>query len=107
MDVYSKYPQMFSECFDYSPPDGWDAIVERLLSDIAFVDPKAKIHQVKEKFGELRVYLDRGTDDTWEALSDLIHEAEEQCAKTCQRCGKPGELRNKNSWYYVACEDHV
>lgn len=111
MELYeklqAKYPEAFSQCFDFSPPDGWEPIVERLINDLVFVDPLIKIAQVKEKFAELRVYVDRGSDDAWEAICDLIHEAEDECAKTCQQCGKPGEFRDKNGWYYVACEEHA
>ena len=105
--LQAKYPEAFKDCFDFSPPDGWEPIVERLIDDLLFVDPKMKIHQVKEKFAELRVYFDRGTDDTFEAIADLMHEAEEKCTNTCQRCGALGITRNKNGWYYVACEEHA
>ena len=105
--LQAKYPEAFKNCFDFSPPDGWEPIVEKLIDDLLFVDPKIKIDQVKEKFGELRVYVERGSDDTWEAICDLIHEAEENCENACQRCGKPGQFRNRNGWYYVACEEHV
>lgn len=107
MDLYdklkNKYPETFTDCFDFSPPDGWEPIVERLIDDLMFVDPTTKIVQVKEKFGELRVYASPMN----EASYDLIDEAEKQCETICQRCGKPGEFRNRNGWYYVACEEHV
>jgi hypothetical protein len=42
--------------------------------------------QVKEKFGTLRFHLNNHT----EVMNDLISEAQEVSAKTCEICGNPG-----------------
>lgn len=57
--------------------------------------------QVKEKFGTLRFYM---TTSTLE-MGKLIDEAEELSAKTCEECGKPGNLRKKHYWVYTACDE--
>ena len=56
---------LFSRCFDYSPPEGWDPLVESCIADIrAMLDEASippgvfSIRQVKEKFGGLRIYTD-------------------------------------------------
>jgi hypothetical protein len=49
--------------------------------------PDLRIRQIKEKFGELRIYVDGGN----EAVSQLIQEAKEVAGVTCEGCGQPGE----------------
>lgn len=61
-----------------------------------------QIHQVKEKFGTLRFYMDtnikrfRHYVDFAEALSDV----------TCEKCGAPGVARNSSGWIHVMCDQH-
>jgi len=104
--IQAKYPGVLDSCFDFSPPEGWELIVEKLVDDLMFVDPTLKIDQVKDKFGELRVYVTNASGAD-EAVSDLIAEAENASIKTCMRCGAPGSMREKNGWYYVACDEHA
>lgn len=59
------------------------------------------VHQVKEKFGTLNVYL-KGWD---ERTQDLINFAEGMSSTTCEECGNVGELR-KGSWIRTLCDKH-
>lgn len=84
-----------------STPPGWTAIVAPLL---AMAEKEgASVMQIKEKFGSLRFYVD-GASDT---LLKAIIEAEGLSAITCQQCGKPGTLREKNGWLRTLCDEHV
>ncbi len=56
--------------------------------------------QIKEKFGTLRFYLNCGTRE----MTDLISEAEGKTHKTCEDCGKPGE-RAGDGWVRTLCVD--
>jgi hypothetical protein len=62
--------------------------------------------QVKEKFGTLRFYMThypKGEAEEWFAA---IREAEEKSGKTCEICGKPGELGNRSSyWISTECQE--
>lgn len=58
--------------------------------------------QVKEKFGTLRFYIDRGTDEHY----NYIRFAEAMSAVTCETCGAPGKIRGRG-WYYTACDEHT
>ena len=63
------------------------------------------IEQIKEKFGELRIYLSmhRQIDDyVW----GVIDFAEEMSRVTCEVCGAPGETITK-SWHKTLCEQHA
>lgn len=57
--------------------------------------------QIKEKFGTLRFYMSYYTDE----IEELIKEAEEQSAKTCELCGKEGRVGIRNGWWVTRCQD--
>lgn len=59
--------------------------------------PKAS--QVKEKYGGLRFYMTSQTKE----MENLINEATKLCWKTCEYCGKPGELCIDDWWYTTLC----
>lgn len=59
------------------------------------------IEQVKEKFGTLRFYTDRGSPE----VHNYISFAEAMTAVTCEECGAPGESRN-DDWIKVLCDKH-
>jgi hypothetical protein len=59
------------------------------------------IQQIKEKFGGLRFYVNRGGDD----VSNYISFAEQMSYKTCEICGHPGERRN-TGWVKTLCNHH-
>ena len=58
--------------------------------------------QVKEKYGTLRFYMHYSTEE----MEDLINEAENVSAKTCETCGQSGVLRGPG-WYFTACDTHA
>ena len=102
--------QSTAMCWGFSCGIGWLDIIWDLSSKLEpliqkFIDenqdtelyPKAA--QVKEKYGGLRVYMTRGTDEIY----DLIEEAEALSYKTCEVCGKPGEER-PGGWIHTLCD---
>jgi hypothetical protein len=108
---YDRWPNWFrgkneSErvnlmCFGFSHGDGWFDLEWRLCEALEKVaPPEYKLMQIKEKFGTLRWYADYGS----EATHRLETEAEIESAKTCEQCGKPGELSGKN-WVSTLCPD--
>lgn len=101
-------------CFGFECGDGWYDLIwdlserlyplvekfgERELEEYEF-HPKAT--QVKEKFGELRFYMDGCTDEMY----DLITEYEEKSSKICEICGQSGEIDYKEKWLSARCEKH-
>lgn len=79
---------------------GWKEIVERLFLGLAALGWDKDLHQVKEKFGRLRVYIGAGNDE----LQWLIDGAENQSGHTCEDCGSVlGRLRGKY-WFVVRCD---
>lgn len=91
---------------------GWFQIIDRLSRDceneieLLILDdvPKQRwprAAQIKEKWGGLRFYI-RG--DVSPALRARIRDVEKtESYETCERCGKPGELR-KTGWVHTYCD---
>jgi len=93
---------------------GWYDIIYQLsqkLERIILSLPEDQRHhykasQVKEKYGGLRFYM-WAYHPEMEALCD---EAEELSYKTCEKCGKPGQLcgdAQKGEWLYTSCKEHA
>ncbi|TAW15091.1 hypothetical protein ELI25_04120 [Rhizobium ruizarguesonis] len=84
------------------------------------------IRQIKEKFGELRIYIRPVAEPLnvdWysetlrdidppqptpvaELLSDLRGQITEQANRTCEECGDPGGLHVVDGWYRTCCDKH-
>lgn len=113
--LYVRYPHLRPYGGDYSP-DGWAHIVADALTSIAEIEAAsgllASVAQVKEKFGGLRLYV-RARDETTEGqhfaaqLQEIVAAAEQRAARTCQKCGAPGELRSAGGWWGTTCAQHA
>jgi hypothetical protein len=91
--------------FGFECGDGWFKLLENLITKISSIDDyqKIKVIQVKEKFGTLRFYYDGGYE-IHDQVDDLINEAEEESAVTCEACGKPGTT-NTDGWISCLCDE--
>lgn len=58
-----------------------------------------RVVQVKEKFATLRYYMSASTDK----MEDMIREAEQESAVTCEECGQPGVCRS-GGWLKTLCD---
>ena len=90
---------------DYCPK-GWRQHIDSLLAWLDFTDQRDKaliVNQIKEKFGHLRFYTERMTEDQ-EALVTYV---EHLCANTCTDCGSMKDVETKNitGWIYTLCEE--
>lgn len=125
--LQKRHPELF---FDPQCDNGWFEIIDRLMSSIEcslvsmglHVDQWPSTIQIKEKFGTLRYYIGairaepsleceqvgimtsiRPVSDIAE-IDDLIRDAEQQTAHTCERCGCSGELIT-SGWVHTYCDD--
>ena len=93
------------ELFGVECGDGWANIIKEALSLIANEAIReqlnTQIHQIKEKFGGLRIYLSSETD----YMSGVIRMAEAMAFITCEICGKPGEMTSRGGWMKTLCKD--
>lgn len=79
---------------------GWAELVRSIFAAL----PKGVlIDQVKEKYGQLRVY----TNLYDPGLEALIDAAEERSATICEQCGAPGTFDESFHWIRVLCPEHI
>jgi hypothetical protein len=67
---------------------GWFALIDAMCRRLS-ADGSCRVHELKEKVGELRVTCEGEHDDARRA----IELAQQQSRMTCQLCGAFGQLR--------------
>ena len=78
---------------------GWHTLVKELIKELFYLGWDGDLHQIKEKFGGLRFYIGKTND----ALDKAIQRAEIESLSICERCGKPGRLRDEG-WLLTLCD---
>jgi len=108
-----KGPKESLMCFGCECGDGWykiireacakaEPLIKKWVKDNPTSDFKPRLVQVKEKYGTLRMYWSSYPD----GLSEIEEEAEKKSIKTCETCGKEGQIRGEG-WLYTACLKHT
>jgi len=77
---------------------GWYPLVAKLDHDLAQLDPGYIVHQVKEKFGALRLYFE-GAPEVAEEMQAVVDAAVEASRNICELCGAPGMFME--GWFRV------
>jgi hypothetical protein len=80
---------------------GWHDLVMACALKLESLNCGVEAVQIKEKFGTLRFYIEKGNA----SVNKAIAEAEALASKTCEYCGAPGELRTDKSWWKTMCFD--
>ncbi|MCF5700475.1 MbcA/ParS/Xre antitoxin family protein [Pseudomonas syringae] len=102
------FSKEFSEdaIFGFECNDGWADVIEATLS---LVQQRArvsaldvKVTQVKEKFGQLRIYHRGGN----ESIGAAFEIAELVSGCVCEICGMPGGLISIDGWSQTRCGHH-
>ena len=101
-----RYPRVFTSSnleWGLEHMSGWDELIDAMSMRIDAIlsdDAQGEIEllQVKEKFGELRVYyrLKRLEGDAIAKIAAAIKEAQEASTHFCEVCGRPGTLLPHN-----------
>ena len=94
------------ELFGVECDKGWYGIIKPLFDYIEEYnkknpDNKIVVQQCKEKWGELRYYVNHG-DKT---LYDMIDKAEKESWKTCEHCGSKENVIHTEGWIWTVCKD--
>lgn len=75
---------------------GWYPLVIATDTQLARLDPRYRVHQIKEKFGTLCYYCwlsdDDASSEPFDAMFAITDDAERASAIICERCGQPGIL---------------
>ena len=94
--------------------DGWRELVEIAVDRIAAAlaatpSGAARIVQIKEKFGCLRLYWcsSNSSDQVENAIDEVVALAEARSACTCETCGVEGRLYDRRGRLATACTDHA
>lgn len=117
-DGMSAIIHAFPRLFRGEPPSipgwvrpGWNGLVRDLLQkiDAELTDAEAAdfhLVQVKEKYGTLRIYCQAPESSVRARIVPFIREAEKASETICDRCGKPGQLRDIDGWFSTLCDEH-
>lgn len=91
--IFNRFPKLFRQAnlsmqescmyWGIECPHSWFSVIEKLAEDInEIAEDCVEFAQIKEKWYELRVYvdfLDGASDDIVKKVYSLIDEAEKQC----------------------------
>ena len=93
----------FKPNFDIGP--GWVDLVDNGLEELRQIDPSFKLFQVKQKFGELRIYT-----NNYHLLGDKIAEIEAQSFNICEYCGSQKDVTTPTAtlssyWIMTLCNN--
>jgi len=98
------YAHRAKDCIGIGVPAGWVTLVLELHERLVEVSPDIRYVQVKQKFGDLRVYV----SVTNPAVDALIWAAEERSRNTCDVCGEVGRgCVSDRGWYRALCPTHA
>lgn len=82
--------------------EGWAELINTVFNKVQTYTPGIIVHQVKEKFGGLRIYCDPYVED----FENFLIEIEKKSFTICETCGKAGQLRS-GGWYKTLCDEHA
>lgn len=107
-EEFDFIPQWPYELFGIECGKGWYELINPVLEYIDEYnkdkndDDKLEIHQIKEKWGQLEIYLNFYTDD----VKKLIYEAQDEASKTCELCGNKENVGMAyEGWLTTECHD--
>lgn len=100
-ELTKKYQHRFSVGFWGIECDiGWYDLIEKMLEEMDIhIGQHAKISQLKQKLGALRIYADH-------ELLPIIDRYEELSRTVCETCGAEGYMTNHSRWLRVLCKKH-
>lgn len=81
---------------------GWSSLLDQLDAELKAIDPDYQTVQVKEKFGNLRVYIE-DTGPYPGLMWDVLGKYERLSSEVCEECGQPGTHDNSRYWIKTLC----
>lgn len=85
---------------------GWQGVLQATVDKLNELDCVWAPRQVKEKFGELRFYINADGEQANDAY-ELVHEAERESSEICYECGEDGKIVSIKGWWLTLCEEHA
>ena len=105
-DMYTKFKEKYpdlildendNQFISFGCGMGWGDIIDTMLKRLQ--PHGVKIIQLKEKFGYLRVYLNKDNKET----DEIVRIAELDSSKTCEYCGSTEGVSTEGSWLKTLC----
>ena len=110
-----KYPELLREyggdpkktamAWGFECGDGWFRLIDDTLHlinqvCIKFGHEEISVAQVKEKFGQLRIYMNygEGSKDVYNIIEAVIEQALQKSKSICEISGDTGTLCKRGSW---------
>jgi hypothetical protein len=106
-DLVADYPGVFDGARYVDVGVGWLPLVRDFVNEALPHDPSLAVHELKEKWGTLRISAD--TDVLAARLAK--GKAEAKSGIVCEACGAEGWLRRpppgRMAWWRTLCPDHA
>jgi hypothetical protein len=81
--------------------NGWHGLIDEAYD---LLEPhEIQVTQVKEKFGQLRIYTGIMTAEVADVLDEKIWAIEERSMSVCESCGQPSTLQSRGGWLKSIC----
>jgi hypothetical protein len=128
LKLVEKYPKilcdykgnMMETCMAWGMEceDGWYNLLDKCMEKLQYLcdlcskdgrEVQVIAHQIKEKYGTLRFYTGVcGANDIENSIvDDIINEAEDESARTCEVTGEHGTVCQKGGWYRTLCYEQA
>jgi hypothetical protein len=98
---YQKDRPPITDSYCFECDEGWYPLIQELIEDLIKLGWDKQVTQVKEKFGGLRFYINEGSKE----IHDRISQAEALSYETCEETGRPGKLRRDLGWWVTLCDE--
>jgi transcription elongation factor Elf1 len=110
--LYDKFPKLFKSLDNIGCDDGWFSLIYSCSEELEKLDTNIQYLQIKEKFGNLRIYFlclsDNKEKSLMDLVSDVIQKYEKKSSLICERCGQTGEsTKTKYNWTKTLCEECI
>lgn len=81
--------------------NGWHGLIDEAYD---LLEPyEIEVVQVKEKFGQLRIYTGIMSAEVSDVLDPKIWEIESRSMSVCECCGQPSTLQSRGGWLKSIC----
>ena len=113
--IFLRKEEMKEYFFPIECDDEWFNVLKKHLSRIEEINNsndniKIIADQIKEKYGELRIYFhvsgssEKERIEAFDKVEKITEEAEEESWKTCEHCGKPA-TQTTTGWITRLCDE--
>lgn len=81
--------------------NGWHSLVDEAYDLCEKYG--VEITQIKEKFGQIRIYTGIATEEVADEVDPRIWEIESRSGSICECCGQPSTLQSRGGWLKSIC----